>query len=78
VEVEEPAVAVGIALLVIVTFDVEGVHPEEDIVQVSVELVPAERPVIVVVLDDEFVIVGEAPEATLHAPVPEEAAFAAI
>ena len=73
-----PAFAVvGVARLVITTSSVTFVHTPLEIVHRSVALLPAARPVTVVVADDG-VVTDTAPLTTLQLPVPVVAAEAAI
>ena len=70
--------ALGKELLVITMSSVEAVQVPFEIDHLKVEVVPAESPVIVDVFEDDVVIVGDAPETTDHAPVPEAGELAAI
>ena len=73
-----PALAVvGVARLVITTSSVTLAHTPLDIVHLSVALLPAARPVTVVVADDG-VVTDTAPLTMLQLPVPVVAAVAPI
>ena len=63
--------------MVITTSSVAGVHTPFDTVHLKVAVVPAAKPVTVVVALVGVVIVA-VPETNVHAPVPTEGAVAAI
>lgn len=67
---------VGLALLVITTSSVEGVHPPFEMVHLRVALAPATNPVTVVAGSEEVVMTA-VPLTTLHAPVPKDGVFPA-
>ena len=72
-----PAFEVGKALFVITTSSVAAVHTPFDTVHLKVAVVPAAKPVTVVVALEGVVIVA-VPLTNVHAPIPTEGAVAAI